>query len=164
MALGFLNGRKLNANTLNSGQDNVYPINLPVEDICLGEFNAAPVNSYEINGCRFFTTMAPQTILRFAQLVGSVVPGTVLTLQQLVELRMATSGTVLSCQQSVKTTLPAANAFVLTQLVDEAGSFLDVYGWDASISIAGAEVPKDRISGNIVITKESNQNTYVSLK
>jgi len=164
MALGALNSRTLNTAAINVGAALVLPPVIPVEDICLGEFNAAPVNSYEVNGCRFLTTMSPEVILRFAQLVGVGVEQVVVTFSQIVELRMAISGTVLTYQQEVQTILPSANACTFTQIIDAPGSFLDVYGWDATISIAGVQIPKDRLSGNVVITKESNQNTLCEFK
>ncbi len=160
MALfGSLNSRAINTGTLDGNLVITYPDDIPISSICLGEFNASPMNSYELDGCRFLASLGTQNILTVNQLVGTLVSGMVLTFSQSQELKVSISGSVVQFNQEVRTTIPTSRALTLTQYVDIPGSFLGVQGWDASISINGVDVPKDRISGNITITKESNQNT-----
>ncbi len=164
MALGSLNEIKVNSTSLNSGSTGFAPIVPDVADICLGEFNAAPVNSYEVNGCRFLASLGVQNILSLAQLVGIEVVGTAVTFQQAVELIVSISGSVVTYNQQVKKTLSADTAVTFTQLTDEPGSFLDIHGWDAYISINGVEIPKTALIDNINISKESNGNTLCDFK
>ncbi len=164
MSLGSLNARSVNHDTLDGGRTGVYPSDLPVSEICLGEFNAAPVNSYEVNGCRFLASLGVQTLLTFNQLVGVQVIGSVVTFQQAVELKVSISGSVVTYNQQVKKTLSADTAIALTQLVDAPGSFLNVHGWDVYISINGIEIPKTVMLGDITISKESNSNTLCDFK
>lgn len=164
MSLGSLNSRALNTHTLDEGRDGIYPSSLPIANICLGEFNAAPVNSYEVNGCRFLASLGVQSLLEFNQLVGVEIVGTVVTFQQAVELIVSISGTVVTYNQQVKKTLAADETVRFTQLTDEPGSFLDIHGWDAYISINGVEIPKTALIGDITISKESNQNTLCDFR
>lgn len=164
MSLGYLNGRALNKQTLDSGSDVVYPLDLDVSLVCLGEFNAAPVNSYEVNACRFYASLGTQQVIGVVQLVGVLVSGTVITIAQQQELQVEISETVITFAQQQKTTLPAEVAITITQLTTDVASFLSVYGWDAAISINGYEIPTSNISGDISITKSSNQNTLCEFK
>ncbi len=164
MALGSINSRGVNVGAIDAGKDGVYIADIPIADICLGEFNAAPVNSYEVDGCRFLASLGVQTLVTVQQLVGVLVSGTVVTITQSQELNVAISGTVVTCVQNVKTTLPAATAITLTQYVNSPATFLSVHGWDASISIGGIDIDKSQIAGNITVTKESNQNTLCEFK
>ena len=164
MSLGFLNNATLNTRAINVGSDGVYPSALPVELICLGEFNAAPVNSYAVNECEFYASLGTQTVLEFDQIVGSVFADRVITLAQEQELRIAVGDTVITLDQAQKTTLAADEVIRLTQLETSPTSFLSTYGWDVSISLNGAELPKSSIADNILITKSSNQNTLCEFK
>ncbi len=164
MSLGSLNARSVNHDTLDGGRTGIYVSDIPIADICLGEFNAAPVNAYEVNGCRFLASLGVQSILAFNQLVGVQVIGSVVTFQQAVELKVSISGTVVSFAQNNVQTLSADTAISISQLVDAPGSFLDVHGWDATISINNIELPKNVIVNNLTISKESNQNTICNFK
>jgi hypothetical protein len=162
MTFASLNSRTLNNDTINSASEVFPPVDISL--ICLGEFNAAPVNSYELDGCRFYNNITSQTILRLAQLVSEAVGDTVITFVQDVRLQVAISGTVIEYAQEVQSSVASYDAIKFTQLVTNAASFLSVYGWDAAISINNVEIPKDRLSGVVIINKESNQNTLCEFK
>ncbi len=161
MSLGSLNSRALNTQSIDFGSDVVYPIDFPIDSVCLGEFNAAPINSYELNACRFFASLGTQQAISFAQLVGVLIEGTVITIAQQQKLNITISGLVISFGQSVKKTIPAGEIIRFTQVQS---NVLSVYGWDAFVNINGFELDKSVLSGDITITKASNQNTLCEFK
>lgn len=161
MSIGALNSRTLNSETLDGGT--IFPAQPTIENLCLGEFNAQPFNELEVNGCIFYSVLIPQTIISINQIVGSIVSGTILELVQSQELRIDVSGTIASIVQNVKTTITSQTTLI-NQLVTSPNSFLNTYGFDTAISINGAEIPKSGVCSDIVITKESNQNTLCEFK
>lgn len=161
--LGSLNTRTINKDTLNSGIDpNTGQDVIDIETLCLGEFNAAPMNSYEFNGCQFLASLGVQNILRVAQLVGVTFPAnTAISITQDVQLSAnIASFNAIELEQNVKTDVATDTVIELAQVIDGPGTFLDIHGWDADIIINDVSIPRDRIDGSkLIITKESNNNT-----
>ncbi len=162
MPFGYLNGKAVNKATLNLGVGVGLIAPVPTAtNVCLGEFNAAPVNSYEFNACQFFASLGIQTVADFAQLVGVLVDGTVITFSQEQELNIEVSGLVASFAQEIKNTIAEEEVIRFTQVQSV---FLSIYGWDAFVTINGFEIDKTILSGDILITKSSNQNTLCEFK
>lgn len=162
MSLGTINAKTLNTSTINSGADVIAEPD--VENLCLGEFNAAPMNSWEVNGCIFYAVLIPEVVFSLQQLVGTVISETVCSIEQVIEKRIAVGGTAVSFEQNIKNTIAAQDICQFTQMQVNAHSFFTRYGWDAAITINGAEIDKSAISGNIIITKEPNQNTLCTFR
>ncbi len=163
MSIGALNSRTINKDTLDSGSIFSNNIELiPVSEICLGEFNAEPINVIPVDGCVFFASLGVQTILTVTQLVGVVInAGTVIKVSQDVNLNDVTPEfTLISLREEVGIKVNAYEAIKITQVVDGPDTFLNVHGWDIDIVINGIPLDRSYIGANdVIITKASNQNS-----
>lgn len=89
--------------------------------------------------------------------------GTLISIEQDVELQLTGAGTLISIEQEVVSEGQGVLISIAQEVVDEV-TFYDKNDWDVSISLGGQVIPKNQIvelngSGDIVITKQEGDNT-----
>ena len=91
--------------------------------------------------------------------------GTMLRIEQSVDLVLSGEGRILSVQQTVSAVVPSIS-IGLTQVVSQKavglGAKVDRYGWDVVLYINGSIIPSSQVSGSIKIQRVENESASMS--
>ena len=161
MSIGALNKRTLNRDTLDGSFSDLAPI-VSIANKCFGEINAVPVDTVTLDDCIFYSPTGVQVILNVANLVGIIIDSSIaISISQSVEVSSQFESFIpISIAQEVSTSIGIGNIIKISQIVNGPNTFLTKHNWDVDILINDIPIPKENIKGgDVVITKEANQNT-----
>lgn len=120
------------------------------------EVTAAADSLFEVSQSIQLTAASGQ-LFDIEQLVGRTASGSLVEIEQRINLKVTASGALFSIVQSIEATASGSLVEIEQRIKDATiRSHVDKWGWDCTLKIAGQEIPRNQIVGTITVTRTEN--------